>query len=146
MTGTTTNASGGVAGANRQLLAFLQRAAAADPDRLTQIERWATGESLPLVEALQQKGLLREDEIADALARQLRLPLVDLTAAPFDPAAIKLIQESIASRLCAIPIRSDGAALLVALANPLDLEAIRTIEFLTGRTVRAAVAPRSQVL
>ncbi len=127
-------------GPSESLVAILRREAGMPDEalaraRLVQAE---TGETLDKI--VTRLGLISEDALADALARVLGLPLVD--AASF-PAAIATVPEVSAPFLRdrrALPLSADSASVLVAMANPLDHEAVEGIAFATGRRVERCVA------
>jgi hypothetical protein len=77
--------------------------------------------------------------VAELLSARLHLPLFDADDV-VDPAAAEAVDAAIAARCGAVPIALHGSTLDVAMANPLDLDAVKTIEFATGRRVRVRVA------
>jgi len=92
-----------------------------------------------------ETGILTEDLLADALARQLRIPYVNLKTFPFKPDVVKLLPESAARRFRALVLDDKGDSLLVAMADPLDLYAYDEITRLLRRDVSIAVVPESQL-
>jgi len=98
-----------------------------------------------LGEVLVRTLVLTEDMIADALARQKDLEYVSLLTYPIDRTASQLIPERMAKRRQVIPIGFDEEVLILAMANPLDIESIDDVEMRTGYRVRAVVASASQV-
>ncbi|HET7631408.1 MAG TPA: ATPase, T2SS/T4P/T4SS family [Gemmatimonadaceae bacterium] len=84
--------------------------------------------------------LLSDDEPASAraLAGLLHLPLADLEAA--NSAACALVPARWARRFRVLPLSATDGRIVLATADPLDLEAERTLAFATGRTVEFAVA------
>jgi hypothetical protein len=77
--------------------------------------------------------------VAEMLALRLRLPLLQAED-ELDAAAATLLAGTVATRCWAIPIALQGEQLEVAVANPLDLETVKMIEFASGRRVRVRVA------
>ena len=57
-----------------------------------------------LGEVLIKNGWLTERQLADALSRQLKLPLISLATYKPSPEAIKIIPETVAQRLEIIPL------------------------------------------
>jgi len=70
-----------------------------------------------------ESGLITEELLANGLARQLRVPFVNLKTFPFRADVVKLLPESAARRFRAVVLEDKGDTLLVALADPLDLAA-----------------------
>lgn len=92
-----------------------------------------------------ESGVITEELLADALARQLRVPYVNLKTFPFRGDVVKLLPESAARRFRALVLEDKGDALLVAMADPLDLFAYDEITRLLKRNVSIAAVPESQL-
>ncbi|MGH7822902.1 MAG: ATPase, T2SS/T4P/T4SS family, partial [Candidatus Binatia bacterium] len=131
--------------ADKRLIAFLQKRGKPGVERLQQVQEWAATDGAPLIEALDRKGVINEDDLADALARELRLPLLNLPTLSVDDQTVKLIKEQLATKHLVMPVRSEGHVLILAMANPFDIEVVKTVEFTTGKQVRPAVAVRSHI-
>jgi len=84
-------------------------------------------------EILIKKGFASEEKILRAKAALYEVPFVNLEKVGFSPVSISYIPQSVAERYHLIPFDVDQKEkkLLVAMANPLDLE---TIEFLEKKT------------
>lgn len=96
-------------------------------------------------EILVNQLILTEDQIAGALATQKQLEHVNLTMFPIDRSAVNLIPERMASKRMAIPIGFDDSRILLAMADPLDVEAMDDVEMRTGFKVTPVVASPSQI-
>ena len=85
-------------------------------------------------------GLCSQRDVAEALASQLVLPLVDATGYPEFP----ILEERVSARFLrearALPVREDEAELALAMADPTDAYTISAFEMVTGRMVRPMVA------
>ena len=89
-------------------------------------------------DVLVRRGLAPE-HVARALAAQLRLPYAESPLRP-DTAAIQLVDGGVAKRLRVLPLQCTERSLAVAMAEPLDLNALDDLRFRTGRRIDAAVA------
>ncbi len=99
-----------------------------------------------LGEVLVRELVLTEQQIAEVLARQKDLEHVDLTVAPVDRTAMALIPERLARTRLILPIGFDDQdRLILAMADPLDIEAIDDVEVVSGRTVVPVVSGRTQI-
>lgn len=92
-----------------------------------------------------ESGVITEELLADALARQLRVPYVNLKTFPFRGDVVKLLPESAARRFRALVLEDKGDSLLVAMADPLDLFAYDEITRLLKRNISIAAVPESQL-
>ena len=80
-------------------------------------------------------GYTESDVIAQVLACQARVPFVRLDKDEPDPAAVRLVNERLASHHVCIPLRVEEDRIVLAMANPMDLIAIQDIEHATGRGI-----------
>jgi len=85
-------------------------------------------------------GLCAQRDVAEALAVQLELPLIDASGYPEFP----ILEERVSARFLreshALPVREDEAELTLAMADPTDAYTIGAFEMVTGRAVRPLVA------
>jgi len=99
-----------------------------------------------LGEILVRDLVLTEDEIAQALAQQKGLQLVNLAVFPVDRTAASLIPERLARRRLVIGIGFEDAGLLLAMADPLDIETVDDVRLTTGMKVIPVVGTPSQIV
>jgi type IV pilus assembly protein PilB len=132
--------------AEKSLLSFLVRCGKLDATTASEVATWAEQKQVTVAQALTTHGLLSDEEMAAALAKGLRLPLLNLEEVAFDDDASAYVKEEIATRYFVVPVHRDGEFLTLAMANPFDQEAIRQVEFSAGCRVRPAVAVHSAVL
>ncbi len=92
-----------------------------------------------------ETGLITEELLANGLARQLRIPFVNLKTFPFRADVVKLLPESAARRFRALVLEDKGDSLLVAVADPLDLFAYDELARLLKRDISMAAVPESQL-
>ena len=92
-----------------------------------------------------ENGIITEELLANGLARQLRIPFVNLKTFPFRSEIVKLIPESTARRYKAIALEDKAGTLLVALGDPLDLFAYDELTRILKRNISIAAAPESQL-
>ena len=90
-------------------------------------------------------GLITEETLAHALARQLRVAMVNLKSFPLKSETVRLLGESPARRHRAIVLEDKGEQLLVGFADPLDLVAYDELTRLLKRPVRVAVVAETQL-
>jgi MSHA biogenesis protein MshE len=90
-----------------------------------------------------ENGILTEELLANGLARQLRIPFVNLKTFPFRADVVKLLPESAARRFKALVLEDKGDTLLVALGDPLDLFAFDELSRILKRNIAIAAVPES---
>ena len=89
--------------------------------------------------ALVKLGFVDEDELTRMLARQYRVPAVDLAKVTVDPRVIKTVPGNIAFRHLVLPLRRVGRTLTVAMANPTDMGAIDDLKFITRYDIEPVI-------
>ena len=92
-----------------------------------------------------ETGIITEELLANGLARQLRIPFVNLKTFPFRADVVRLLPESAARRFRALALEDKGDTLLVALADPLDLFAFDELTRLLKRNIAIAAVPETQL-
>src|ERR1051326_7532506 len=100
-------------------------------EKLSQALAEHRSSGMPLGYILAKQGLVPEVEITRIVARQLRVPAVDLTRYEVDPKIIKLIPPEIAKRHIVLPLKREGRTLTVAMASPTDQVLLQELRFIT---------------
>ncbi|MCX6373210.1 MAG: ATPase, T2SS/T4P/T4SS family [Actinobacteria bacterium] len=91
-------------------------------------------------------GVLTELDLARALAAKFGVSFLDLSDTPLEPAAAGYIDEKLARRYGAAPIRFlDDNTLLVAMVDPQNLLALQDLEIITGFTIQPAIASEEDI-
>jgi type II secretory ATPase GspE/PulE/Tfp pilus assembly ATPase PilB-like protein/CheY-like chemotaxis protein len=132
--------------ADRRLLNLLRKAGRIDAARAAAIERTAADERISVIDAIVASALMSDADIAKTVSDALKVPLLDLSAATFEERAGERIDEKAARKYAVVPIRVENDVLVVATANPLDHESLKSLEFATGLGLRPVVASREQIL
>jgi type IV pilus assembly protein PilB len=127
------------------LLRFLQRQNVLTAADAAAVETLCRDDGISVPEALERKQILTDRQLAELLAPALRLRLVDLASHSVDPVVTRLMKETLVTKYEALPLRLEGNTLDVATVNPLDLEALKAIEFATGKRVHFVVATRTEI-
>jgi len=91
-------------------------------------------------------GYVTEDQIAEALARQLRVPYIDLKHYTVKPEAASKLPETQARRFRAVVLEDVGACFKVGMADPTDLQAYDEIARILRREVEVAVVAETSLL
>jgi type IV pilus assembly protein PilB len=98
-----------------------------------------------LGDVLLKQGLIGERDLAQLVAAQESLDFVDLGKFDLDQEAVDLLSERTSRRHRAIAFRSEGAATVVAVADPADDEGLDAIVAEVPGGVRFVVATASEV-
>ena len=93
-----------------------------------------TGERIG--EALVALGYITERDLVRTLAKDADIPFLEASELRIDPGVVPLVTASAARTNNLVPLRADGRALVVAMANPFDIGVIRSLERSSGRQIR----------
>ncbi len=93
-----------------------------------------------------RKGWVSEDALLDALAEQFGMPRAHMEQEQIDEAVAKRFSPALLREHHCLPLRLDGQAVVVAIANPLDAWAVSELEREAGLyQVRLALAPAKDI-
>ncbi|WP_150048770.1 GspE/PulE family protein [Methylomonas rhizoryzae] len=98
-----------------------------------------------LGEILVERNLISETKMLEILAVLQGIPSIDLSVSRVDPALLSKPMLKSAIKHCFVPIEKSKEGVMVAFADPMDREAIRTAEILFATDVIPAVAKQSQI-
>ena len=76
-------------------------------------------------------GMIAETDVVRMLARQYRMPAVDLSRFEIDTRLLKLIPAELAIKHTVLPLKRDGRQLTVAIAHPTNLGVVDDLNFIT---------------
>ncbi|MBE9528998.1 MAG: Flp pilus assembly complex ATPase component TadA [Proteobacteria bacterium] len=112
------------------------------PEQLSEVLRQAKGakKGKRLGSLLVSKGFCDEIDIAQTLSFQLKIPFVDLASTDIEPEAVELMDEKLANKHLVLPISVEKKVLKLAMADPLNLDAIDDIRFSTGLQIQPCVS------
>jgi type IV pilus assembly protein PilB len=102
-----------------------------------------TGEMLGRV--LCKMGLCQEQDIVEALGMQAGMDRIDLSKVTVKDEILRLITPDIARFYEIVPVREKDGALIVAMANPLDVAVLDDVRQIIGREVRGAISNTQDV-
>lgn len=99
---------------------------------------------------LVEAGLVTETQVTQILSQQLSVPWVSLYHVDFSRQLLDLVPEEVAERHCLVPIfvrrvRGQGNTLYIAMDDPSDDGALRSVEQYAGVPVRAMIAPPTDI-
>ncbi len=98
-----------------------------------------------LGEILVESDRVSKTDLLKMLALQLEIPFLDLEKTEIDIEAVKLFPEKLALKYGCLPIRQEGDGLIVAMADPLNLQAIDDLNLITKCEIKPAVADIEQI-
>ena len=85
-------------------------------------------------------GFVKETDLTRMLARQHKMPAVDLTKFQVDPRIAKLIPSELALKHNVLPLKRDGRTLTVAMSDPASMSVLDDIKFITRLDIFPVIA------
>ncbi|MCB1064688.1 MAG: Flp pilus assembly complex ATPase component TadA, partial [Verrucomicrobiae bacterium] len=98
-----------------------------------------------IVELLEEFQILERDQLYHLIAEDIGGQYLDLEGYQPPPQVIAAIPAGTARLHAAMPIQFTEEGLMVAMANPLDPQALEELGFSLGQTIIPAVAPPAQI-
>ena len=111
--------------------------------RHAQDEQQKSGQNLGYT--LAKLGYVSDDEITSFLSQQYRVPTVNLDEYEIDAEILKLVQKEQCEKHKVIPVSRTGNSLIVAMADPTNLNAIDDLKFLTGYNIEPVIASETAI-
>jgi type IV pilus assembly protein PilB len=85
-------------------------------------------------------GIVEETEITKMLARQYRMPAVDLARFEVDQRIVKLVPSEVAVRHTVLPLKREGRTLTVAMSDPTNMTVVDDLKFITRYDIFPVIA------
>ena len=111
--------------------------------RRAQEEQQRSGQNLGYT--LAKLGFVSDDEITSFLSQQYRVPTVNLDEYEIEPEILKLVPKEPCERHKVVPVSRTGNSLIVAMADPTNLNAIDDLKFLTGYNIEPVIASETAI-
>ncbi|MBD3412998.1 MAG: type IV-A pilus assembly ATPase PilB [Candidatus Aminicenantes bacterium] len=115
-------------------------------EQLKSVEEYQKQNDVAMGSAIISLGLVSEEEMAQALSRQLGYPYINLDQFEVYPDVISLIPFEIAQKYLIMPIHRIRSFLTLAMVDPTDLDVIEDVRFRTGLSIQPVIASESGIL
>ncbi len=112
--------------------------------RQAQEEQQKSGQNLGYT--LARLGYISDTEITSFLSQQYRVPTVNLEEYEIEADILKLVSREQCEKHRVIPISRAGSSLVVAMADPTNLNAIDDLKFLTGYNIEPVIASETAIV
>src|SRR5688572_5501548 len=109
------------------------------------IQRWRTQQKPYASQALIDGDVLSFQEIAEVVKEAFRIDYVDLAPGAIDKNAMQILPEKLCREHSVLPVKVDAKTVHLAMANPLDQEAIQRVSWATSREVTPLFCPPGQL-
>src|SRR3989338_2920095 len=96
-------------------------------------------------EVIVNLGFAKEEDIAYCLSLQFGYPYLPLENYHVSQEVVSLVPKNVCGHYCLLPIDKIGTTLTVAMANPLNIQAIEDLEDLTHCDIQIFVSTPSDI-
>lgn len=114
-------------------------------DQLNQALADQKNTELKLGQFLVLRGIIKEEQIIDMLSKQLKIKRYRPDKNPVNPELAKLIPMNVAQENSLVPIKKKKHLIVVAMTDPMDINAVDKIERLTNMEVEAFVCSEREL-
>ncbi|MEK7868109.1 MAG: hypothetical protein AAB157_01900 [Candidatus Omnitrophota bacterium] len=90
-------------------------------------------------------GYVSEEAIAQAITAQYGFPYLPLENYEIDSEIVKIVPKNVAIQYCLIPVDKIGSNLTIAMANPLNNQAVEDIALLSGLYIQIFVSTAADI-
>ncbi len=117
-------------------------------DQYEDIKVKSATEEKSQAEIIRAQQIVPDDKLAEAQAKLLGIPYISLKTISFSPQAISFLSKRVVERFSIIPFLYDekSKTLSIAMANPVDLDAIAFVRQKTGLNIKSFAAAPEDVI
>src|SRR5256886_6075329 len=127
------------------LLALIQERGLVDDLQLEEVAQEHTRSGKPVIQILQDFGLLDLETILQLMADHLGTEVVELHDLDLAGEVLQAVPASAARMHQCIPVALHGSSVRIALADPLNPSVIDELNYLTGKEVQVVVGDPAQI-
>ena len=87
----------------------------------------------------------REGDIARVISEKMGVPYIDLFEPELSPDIFKVLKADMAKKFGVVPVRKEANTLVLAMSDPLDIETMDNVRFITGFSIKPVLAMTSEI-
>lgn len=124
---------------------IIKKALGLTDDQIKQAEEHAAKAEITLAHAIELLELVPVDKYLEVMGKIYRVPHIRLDEKEIPRAIIELIPREVAMKFKVVPVSQSASELIVAMADPRELETINSVRFKTGLFARPVLAAESHL-
>ena len=86
-----------------------------------------------------------EEDIAWVISETMGVPYINLFEPELSPDIFKVLKADMAKKFGVVPVRKEANALVLAMADPLDIATMDNIRFITGLSIKPVLSMASEI-
>jgi len=130
---------------NKQLGEILVERGVLSRSKLEEVLAFQKEKGVLFGEAIVQMKLGTEEDVVQALTCQYGFPYLPLANYEIAPEVVATVPQNVCKQYCLVPIDKIVRSLTLAMANPLNVQALEDVEKLTDCSVQAFVSTATEI-
>ena len=103
------------------------------------------GAEAKLADVMVKLGFINEKQVSELVAESESIHVIDLAKHSVDFKALDKLPRELLEKNTLIPLVDEKGKILLAMAEPIDLETVDEIQFMTNCLVETVLAPRNDI-
>ncbi|MBR2508924.1 MAG: Flp pilus assembly complex ATPase component TadA [Lentisphaeria bacterium] len=99
----------------------------------------------PIIEIVENYGILNEDEILQLIADSLGTEVWDFKSSDINKKIIDMVDDNTARSYCIVPVAFEDDVLKIAVKDPFDFQTIDSLSFILGQTLQVVIVKIDQL-
>ncbi len=128
-----------------QLAILLHKKGWLNPQQIQQLHREMQSQKTPVVRQLLKHEWVDFRKVFEMLRDEMLFEEIDLREFQPDPSLLSLVPQKICTRQLVLPLRTSGQRLRLAMVDPMDINLIDELGFMTGYTIHPLLCETSQM-
>lgn len=128
-----------------QLAILLHKKGWLNPQQIQQLHREMQSQKTPVVRQLLKHEWVDFRKVFEMLRDDMMFEEIDLREVQPDPNLLALVPQKICMRQLVLPLRTSGQRLRLAMVDPMDVNLIDELGFMTGYTIHPLLCETSQM-
>ncbi|MFZ0638034.1 MAG: ATPase, T2SS/T4P/T4SS family [Candidatus Acidiferrales bacterium] len=116
------------------------------PADLKQAIQDQQGKFIHLGELILERSLVAKKDLVAAITEVSRIPYLDCETVEIEAEILNLVPHAMASQCCVLPIQTQGTKLIVAMAEPQNLDILAELRFATGMEIVPQLGFRKEIV
>jgi hypothetical protein len=87
----------------------------------------------------------REEDIARVISEKMGVPYINLFDPELSPDIFKVLKADMAKKFGVVPVRKEANTLVLAMSDPMDIETMDNIRFITGLSIKPVLSMTSEI-
>jgi hypothetical protein len=87
----------------------------------------------------------REEDIARVISEKMGVPYINLFEPELSPDIFKVLKAEMAKKFGVVPVRKEANTLVLAMSDPMDIETMDNIRFITGLSIKPVLSTASEI-